>query len=87
MVTYERLDAALHACTEADTPLDELAAMVALKKLAQEATDELARAALQNHLITEVARAIGVSRQFVSKKYAEDPTNPDPDNTETEVAA
>lgn len=53
---------------DAETQLDELSAMVALNRLVKAATSDLITKALHVYTGTEVARAMGVSRQATNKR-------------------
>lgn len=68
MGTIHEIRTALDAVEQADTQLDELAAIVALDRLVRRATSVSIGAALTTYTPTQVARAIGVSRQAIAKR-------------------
>jgi hypothetical protein len=68
MGTIHEIRTALDAVVQADSQLDELAALARLDRLVREATSASVVAALANHTPTEVARALGVSRQAIAKR-------------------
>lgn len=70
---WERIDTlelAVSAIEEAQTPIEELAALHALDMLVGRLLRECAVAALRTHRAGEVGRALGgVSKQAVSKRF------------------
>jgi hypothetical protein len=68
MGTISELSAALDRVAEAETQLDELAALARLDRLVRTATGSALRAALTTYTATEVAAAVGVSRQAIAKR-------------------
>lgn len=68
MGTIHEIRTALDAVVQAESQLDELAALARLDRLVREATSASVVAALTNHTPTEVARALGVSRQAIAKR-------------------
>lgn len=70
MPTIRDLDLALSRVEEAETTLDETAALVELDRLVRAVTRDHLRAAVAEHSQSEVARAVGVSRQAIAKRIA-----------------
>jgi hypothetical protein len=68
MGTIHEIRTALDAVEQAETQLDELAALARLDRLVREATSTSVVAALTTYTPTEVARALGVSRQAIAKR-------------------
>lgn len=68
MGTIEHIRKALDTVEQAQTQLEELAALVELERLVRSATSVGIGAALTVYTPTQVGRAIGVSRQAMAKR-------------------
>lgn len=68
MGTIHEIRTALDAVEQAETQLDELAALAHLDRIVRQATSDMVGAALSTYTPTEVARALGVSRQAIAKR-------------------
>lgn len=67
MGTIDEIQAALDAVEQADTQLEEVSALVELNRLVRSRTSTAIGAAVATYTPTQVARAIGVSRQAMAK--------------------
>jgi hypothetical protein len=68
MPTIRDIDLALSRVEDAETQLEELAALVLLDRIVRTVTRESVAAALATHSQSEVSRAVGVSRQAIAKR-------------------
>lgn len=68
MGTISDLRAALDLVEQADTQLEELAALIDLSRRVRNATSRAIGAALTVYTPTQVARAAGTSRQAMAKR-------------------
>jgi hypothetical protein len=69
MGAIEEIDEVVTKLADADSALDELAAVAELERIVREVKTRLAVAALKTHLPREVGEALGMSRQAAVKLY------------------
>lgn len=65
------LDTALDRLIDAETALDELAALAHMRKLIDRQIAATVHVALRAHSATDIGAALGITRQAVSKRFAE----------------